>query len=198
MVQVSSFRRSLSAGLLVTWLGTVGTGFALLWNYKMTPGPAEATPVVWPDESSIGRVRGTTTLVMFAHPLCPCSRASLTELEVLLRRAGPVDAHVSVLRPDDVGPEWDGGLLSAARAVPGVQVSQDKNGEEARRFGAHTSGHVVIYAADGRLLFSGGITGARGHIGDNVSLDKAVDAITGTKAAPASCPVFGCCLESRP
>ena len=44
---------------------------------------------------------------------------------------------------------------------------RDDDGAEARRFGAETSGQTLLYDEHGALLFSGGITGARGHAGDN-------------------------------
>ena len=44
---------------------------------------------------------------------------------------------------------------------------RDDDGAEARRFGAETSGQTLLYDARGALAFSGGITGARGHAGDN-------------------------------
>jgi hypothetical protein len=44
---------------------------------------------------------------------------------------------------------------------------EDEDGAEAARFGAATSGQVLVYGRDGALVFSGGITAARGHFGDN-------------------------------
>jgi hypothetical protein len=179
------------------WLGAVGAGFLWLLDYSMTPGAAECAPQSWPSESGITRNAGLPTLVMFAHPLCPCSRASITELDELLRRAGPMTAHVLMLDPDGVGEEWrDQALRDAAAAIPGVTVSSDKNGVEARRFGAGTSGHVVVYSDSGRLLFSGGITAARGHVGNNVGLERALASVQAGNTTCARSPVFGCGLEA--
>jgi hypothetical protein len=185
------------AALITLWAGAALGGFWWLLDYEMTPGPRTTAPAEWPEHSAIERVPGTPTVVMFAHPLCPCSRASVQELGELLRRSAGIEAHLLLLRPDEVGPEWDDGLLTAAKSIPGLRVEKDKNGDEARRFGARTSGHVVIYGPDGRLRFSGGITGARGHVGDNASLDRAVGALEARDSVPASGPVFGCCLEGR-
>ena len=43
-------------------------------------------------------------------------------------------------------------------------------GAEANLFGAATSGQTMVYDPGGRLRFSGGITAARGHYGDNVGV----------------------------
>ncbi len=44
---------------------------------------------------------------------------------------------------------------------------RDDDGAEAKRFGAETSGQTLLYDERGTLAFSGGITGSRGHAGDN-------------------------------
>ena len=59
---------------------------------------------------------------------------------------------------------------------PGVSVSSDQEGFEAKNFQSTTSGYVLLYDANGRLLFQGGITGSRGHSGENSGRD-AIEAI---------------------
>ena len=75
-----------------------------------------------------------------------------------------------------------------------VLVDRDADGVEAARFGAKTSGQALLYAADGRLLFHGGLTPSRGHEGDNEGLRR-VTAILDGKAARDESPVFGCSLR---
>ena len=53
------------------------------------------------------------------------------------------------------------GLWDQAEAIPGVRIWTDVGAVEARRFGAATSGLVLVYDASGRLVFQGGITPAR-------------------------------------
>lgn len=52
----------------------------------------------------------------------------------------------------------------------------------------------MLYGADGRLLFSGGITGSRGHSGDNEGRRAIVSLLTGEGAYKSDTPVFGCSL----
>jgi hypothetical protein len=75
-----------------------------------------------------------------------------------------------------------------------VTVLDDVDGTEARRFGALTSGQVVVYDADGRLRFSGGITPARGHAGDNAGRSAIIALLEGASSASVETPVFGCSL----
>jgi hypothetical protein len=134
-------------------------------------------------------------LVMFLHPQCPCSHASVVELARLVStRERLVDARVLVLRPPDEPEEWcDTRSVRAAREIPGVTVSVDDGGREARLFGATTSGHVVVYSG-GALVFSGGITPARGHEGDNPGFDTALAAISGVGRVAAVAETYGCDL----
>ncbi|HEX3447903.1 MAG TPA: hypothetical protein VHS97_06590, partial [Isosphaeraceae bacterium] len=76
-----------------------------------------------------------------------------------------------------------------------VHLIDDSGGEEAARFGARTSGLVALYAPDGRLHFRGGITGSRGHEGDNAGQQALLGLIQGNPSSlPCETPVFGCPL----
>ena len=73
-------------GIALAWTAAVFTGLALVWRYKATPGAEADAPRTWPAASSVRHVPGRPTLVMFAHPKCPCTRASLDELATLTSR----------------------------------------------------------------------------------------------------------------
>jgi hypothetical protein len=89
-------------------------------------------------------------------------------------------------------------LWQSAAALPGVTVLADDDGREAQRFNSTTSGQVVLYDTAGRLLFSGGITGARGHAGDNAGRSAIVALLNRGVAAHKETPVFGCALFAAP
>jgi hypothetical protein len=130
------------------------------------------------------------------HPQCPCSRASLAELDrIMTRVSGRVSAHVLFLRPPGVPDGWERGTSwDGIARVPGISVHVDEGGREAALFGASTSGQIVVYDADGHLRFSGGITAARGHEGDNPGADAVVAVVQGGTAQAPRTPVFGCSL----
>lgn len=186
---------------VVLWTAGVGVGGTLLWKYAATAGAAAIPPERWPTRSAIAREAGRATLVMLAHPRCPCTRASLAELAVLMDRIGAqARAHVLFVQPRGVAADDDWAktaLWRSAAAIPGVTVHADTGGAEAALFQAVTSGQVVAYDASGKLVFSGGITGARGHEGDNVGLMRALARISGRRADRDESKVFGCALGSR-
>jgi hypothetical protein len=189
--------RLLPATLITLWALTVGAGTFFLWDYENSPEiKTRPAPVNFPAESGIPKDGQRPTLLMFAHPHCPCTRASVAELSrLLVSGRDRVNAHVLFIKPTGAGPEWvETDLWEAAAAIPGVRVTADEGGREAARFGAGTSGLTLLYGASGRLLFSGGVTSARGHEGDNAGRDALASLLAGDAHVGAETPVFGCQL----
>ena len=168
----------------------------ILWNYGQTPGVDGKPPLLWPSDSFIAHASDRATLVMFAHPHCPCTRASIGELSLLMTRCrGLLAAHVLFVKPASTPENWgQTDLWEQAAAVPGVEVVADMEGAEARRFGIVTSGQTLLYDPEGRLLYSGGITLTRGHRGDNAGRSAIVSLLTRPETPQRASPVFGCSL----
>ena len=172
---------------------------AILLDFANEPGDPGAPPARWPDDSRLPRQRHLPTLVMVAHPRCPCTRASLEELNrILAHDSDKLVADVVFIQPPGAAGDWSAtDVVRAARAIPGVHVLIDAEETEARRFGARTSGQTLLYDAGGRLRFRGGITAARGHAGDNAGR-SAIQALLEQGAVDqAHTSVFGCALEER-
>jgi hypothetical protein len=133
---------------------------------------------------------------LLAHPQCSCTRATLSELAELLARARTrPKTYILFLRPEGFARGWEQtDLWRTAAALPDVTVLRDDQGREARRFGAFTSGQTLLYDSDGTLLFSGGITGARAHAGDNAGRSAIVDLLNRGQSNRAATDVFGCPL----
>ncbi len=178
------------------WLAAVGLGTYLFLRFQSAPGSAGVAPDHWPMESRIPLDASRDTLILFAHPQCPCTRASIEELNrILARSGGRLVAHVLFVQPTNAPADWlQTDRWQSAAAIPGVKVEADPEGRESRRFGASTSGYTVLYGPEGRLLFAGGITSARGHIGDNAGANLVVSLAAGKKVPLSHTPVFGCSL----
>jgi hypothetical protein len=183
-------------GLL--WLVTVGDGLRTMLNYEDGPAASGASPRTWPAKSGIQRIPGLPTLVVMAHPRCPCTKATVGELAILM--AGlqhRVSATVMFVRPDGVPEKWEEtGLWDDARQIPGVTVMNDPGGMEAARFGALASGQTMLYDASGNLQFSGGITASRGHSGDNAGRSTIAELVLKGQAERKETPVYGCSLHN--
>jgi hypothetical protein len=186
------------SGLLVIWGLVVASGILLVEGYGARRGEAGSPPSQWPEESLVRRRVDRSTLLMFLHPQCPCSQASIEELGFILKQCGlRVSAHALLLSPIHRSDGWGKSAIEdAIGALPDVNVWPDRGGAEARRFRVATSGHVVLYDAQGRLTFSGGITAARGHQGDNDGRAAVIDRILGKQESRSWGPVFGCPLSA--
>lgn len=148
------------------WTSVVCAGVYEMTSYDVGAGAVSPAPIAWPADSAIVPAPHGVTVVMFAVPGCPCTRASQHELDEIMRDAPATTRFI---------------------------VTSDRG--EARRFGARTSGFVVVYDAVGALRFSGGITVTRGHIGHNLGHVLVDELVHGLRNGTFQTPVFGCSLE---
>lgn len=189
---------ALAAGSI--WLLLVVAGSARLWQYKQTAAAEPASPERWPEASRLPQSSSRPTLLLFAHPHCPCTRASIEELAQLLAHAqGRFSTHVVFFRPQGSKLSWaHGRLWDAAAAIPGVSIHEDEDGREAQIFHGATSGHFILYGVDGSRLFDGGITSSRGHAGDSRGLGTLLALAYGQAPEQRRTAVFGCPILAPP
>lgn len=181
----------------VVWMLALTVGMQAMLNYEDGPAEPGEPPVEWPKDSTISRLPGMPTVVVFAHPKCPCTDATIGELSILMTRLqGKATAKVFFVRPANFPDAWEKTeLWHSAETIPGVSVFSDVGGVEARRFGAQASGQTILYDASGRMRFSGGITASRGHSGDNAGRSAIVSLVTTGTAGAERTSVFGCSLH---
>jgi hypothetical protein len=134
---------------------------------------------------------------MFAHPDCPCTKASLEELDGLMARLPKkLTAYILFSKPNAPPVQVESsGLWKRASRIPGVSVQFDRFGVETAKFAGNVSGQTMLYDPKGRLVFSGGLTATRGHQGANAGVDSILLAVTGKPSATTRSPVFGCSLH---
>lgn len=178
------------------WLALSLGAMAVVTRWSLTPGEAAALP--W--RSVREPARGAPALSVFIHPRCPCSRATLAELERMLART-PVDATVWFMVPRGADGAWrTSANWRLAQTIHGVRARVDLDGREARRMGAHTSGEVMLVGASGRVRFHGGITPARGHEGDSAgrrALETLLRAPEDRAEPVATARTYGCSLDAE-
>jgi hypothetical protein len=184
------------SALVIVWAACAVAGLTVVWSYENGPGAAAQTGPGWPAASALMPATDRPTLVLLAHPQCSCTRATLGELaEALARTQSRPQTYVVFLKPSSMPDGWEQtDLWKTAAALPDTIVVRDEDGREAERFGAATSGQTMLYDAQGALLFSGGITGARGHAGDNAGRSSLVALLNRRPNTHASTNVFGCSL----
>ena len=194
-------RRSIVLGVLTAWLAVVTGAMYGLHAYSNTDAPIIAAPTNWPSDTIINRDVSHSTLVMFLHPRCPCSEASVGELDELVTLHPELAVRLVFVQPEYSPSTWSRGTLrDAAERIRGVQIVDDLDAQESHRFHAATSGETLLYDQDGTLMFQGGITVARGHFGDSPGRDLVQSHLRccchgGAPTEPTTAKVFGCALD---
>ena len=181
---------------LSLWTATVSYGVASLLVYDTRPGLAATAPAFHSQgEGQESFVGGKPFMQVFLHPHCPCSLATVQQLETLLANGPEIECRVYVVIPPEAGPGWENtSLLQRVQSIPGVRVKFDFGGVEAKRFGVATSGQVLLYERDRSLTFSGGITVSRGHSGESLGARAILALLAGRSTVAAVAPVYGCPL----
>lgn len=186
-----------SSALTIVWVALVAAASVWWATYQGTPGAAALAPERWPNTSAIALGSERSTLVTVIHPRCSCSSATLVELGSLMREISErVDAYAVFVVPPGSDDEWrNGELWDRANSIAGLTVVLDE-GEESERFGARTSGQILLYEPTGQLIFAGGITPSRGHQGESAGA-ASVRALVGDgdEQAIARTNVYGCALQ---
>ena len=180
------------------WVVALFLAYRSLLAHDYQAGADANAPAKWPADSKVERTSGQPAIVVFAHPKCPCTRATIEELAQLMAHAhGRASATVVFVRPEGFAADWEKtDLWRSAARIPGVSVLSDPDGVEAAKFGALASGQTMAYDAQGALRFSGGITAFRGHAGDNAGQSAIASLVMTGKAAIDHTSVFGCSLKN--
>ena len=182
------------------WIAGTAGGYAVMWKFQRTDGEDAVAPIEWPAASPLPRATDAPTVVLFAHPRCPCTRASIAGLRELLGTGArnAIKTYVLVLRPKDFDEDWEKtDVWHNAASIPGVTVLSDVDGVEAARLGARTSGQLLIYNTRGQLVFSGGITALRGETGDNAGIRSVAAILDGKPPLANATRVFGCGIQDK-
>ena len=158
-------------------------------------GERQEAPAHWPADSQIALSRRGATLMLFAHPHCPCTRATLGELEKIVARCpGSVTIWVLFLEPAGCDASWRPERSGAS----GCRDSwRPRRSRPRRRRGPPLSRHdvrpgVVVQRTGGTVVQRRDhrVPRPRGRqhwpVGDRVVLDRRA------LRPAARAPVFGC------
>ena len=182
------------------WVVGAAVGIFALSDYSATQGMPARADSTWPDPPGIDFPEHGGCVLMFAHPRCPCTRASLAELDNLMRDLES-KATVVFWQPPAGSSEWcDSDLIQFARRSTRLQVFLDEGGQVTSLFGGRTSGTCLVFDRTGTLRFNGGVTAGRGHRGKTAAHQQIAailrkdDSSVGP-SSQQSFPVFGCAIQ---
>jgi hypothetical protein len=175
--------------IVVFWIICTGFFYRQMLNFDITPGVASLNPpATWPTEFH------KPTLIVFLHPKCTCSAASLTQIAKLQSRLPDRFQTILVLwQPSNGNSEWANLPQPDFGQLADYKLVLDKEGRMARKFDAHTSGQSFLYDADGQIRFSGGLTSTRGDSESGPAFSTLAQLIAKQDSSKTA-PVFGCSL----
>ncbi len=149
------------------WFLTVSAGVAFLWNYENTPGAAAAAA---PDQwPANSQIQRATDRATLVMMVHPHCPCTRASVGELARLMAQTQGRVT------------------AYVLFNKPLSLSKDWEQTD----------MLYDKDGYLLFSGGITGGRGHEGDNAGRSAIVSLINTNEAEQSETAVFGCALFAQ-
>lgn len=185
-------------------LKLVASGWALLLflglfqmaSYSTRNDHISQPPKLWPLATEIKAVP-TPSLIVFLHPHCPCSVATVRELERMMPKLiNRVRVVAVFIQPETESEEWvQTSLYFKAKRITGVRVITDYNYKEADAFDAQVSGQAFFYNQNGVLVLAGGLTPARGHEGESVGQSVILNFLDGRTSEVSRAQAFGCALR---
>ena len=183
----------------LSWIAVLVIGTTISATYESKPGDQGSAPAFAVSKQDVEEANLSKTkfhILMFVHPKCPCSGSSMSELCNLMENFPDLKATVFFYKPATAKSGWEQTeLWKKASSVKNITLKTDIDGQKAKSYNVVTSGEVLLYNANERLVFSGGITGARGHVGENEgedALEKILNREYSTATKKFSAPVFGC------
>lgn len=189
-------RFALLALALGIWGASLATAWSRLYSHAYQATETGRGVPRWPQGTLLGETASRFRIVVFVHPFCPCTAATVRELDESLTRI-PDDVTIDAIAvtagfsPEEL---LRSRTLEALRRMPRVRLHSDPEGHERALFGAVVSGETFGFDPHGRRVFHGGVTPGRGHQGDADGQRELEDLAAGRRQAPAEAPVFGCRL----
>lgn len=182
---------------LIAWV--VGVGFTFWSNYKFetTPGKASGFVETAPTGSDLHFAADQFNWITFIHPQCACSKATLENLRQMNNdfKNKNVKFHVVFFAPDQKNENLEKSeYVQAAEQLSHTEIYFDPKLKEFNFYDAETSGQSFLFNAERKLVFKGGITEARGHLGESLSMRRIASLVTGSSSNEKliESPTFGC------
>ena len=174
-----------------------GIGSSL--NFSWRAGASGNPPTDWPAGIKSITLDDKPLVLVFLHPKCPCSRATIDELSTAISHGASHARFVAIFeQPPGMDDRWvETDTWTKAESIPVLVRVRDFDGRLSSLFDVRTSGETVVYSPQGKLLFHGGLTLGRDHRGENAGrsfIESLATRSVTMSSSTCSSPVFGCPL----
>jgi hypothetical protein len=169
----------------VVWATLLAIGFDQSMRWEFGAGSAAS-----PRQQMVATTR--PWLIVALHSQCPCSVATVQNLTSLsIKDRSRMRLTLLFSGPD---PHHSPVIDKAAALAEAEKVFLDED-EILKAYGARTSGQALLYSTSGQLVYSGGLTDARGEPGESAGMQAIIHTLAGLPCR-ASAPVYGCALQT--
>jgi hypothetical protein len=146
---------------------------------------------------------------IFLHPYCPCSAATISEIERMIARLPTehqgqtteqnkenIPRIIAIMyHSSQESEDWyQSASWNHLQRIPGLQTFVDVDGMIARAMGVQVSGETLAFDAMGFTRFHGGLTASRGHEGTNPGIRSVEQILMGLEPERSTLPAWGCLL----
>lgn len=199
MKMSARFSTPLLFGVAFTWIGISLFGWCTLFRHTFRPSITAEIAARSLCAQGLAQPSEAFQIVIFAHPFCPCTQATLDKLDESLTRfpAKTSIRVIFVIEGLERSSVEESSSIAFARRLPKVEVQFDDTGEAVLHWGARVSGEVFAFNRSGHCVFHGGLTSGRGHKGDSLGQKELERRAAGGCDEQYAGPVFGCALPSR-
>jgi hypothetical protein len=152
------------------------------------------TRTAFPDDLARARL----TVVVFYADHCPCFRVHEERLRELVRVYGPQGVQVLVVDSEVSGSRERDAQAAAERGLPAIAL--DPGAKLADALGAEYATYTVVFDAQGRLRYRGGIDTDKNVLHDDTRsfLREALDdLLAGREPRTLEGKALGCALQKR-
>lgn len=179
---------------LSAWLIACAAVLGILISYANAGGDQGGLPAGWTPAPELDAPDDRAMLLVFAHPKCPCTRATMSAIERLQRDVpGTFATRVVFYEPADANGSWrETDLWARAGKLVDAKAIADPQGLLTANAGAVVSGCVALFDVHGVLRFWGGLTPSRGHEGESLGMSTIRSILNGDETKHARASVFGC------
>ena len=180
------------------WLFILVAGISAFAKFAYTPGETAHAPKLWPALTRLKAPNQLPKLLVFVHPKCGCSEATLRNLEKILPDlVNKVQIKIVMNDLGDPAMLQGSKAFAQASAFKNVDIVVDHGGYETAAFGVKTSGQAMLYDETGHLVFQGGLTPFRGHEGVSEGEISVVKWIQTREMVWKDTSVFGCAMKEK-
>jgi hypothetical protein len=187
--------------LATAWLFILGLLVWKQYDYKSTPGKASLFVGRAPDSSSIKFDSKHYNFITFIHPKCSCSEATIENLTTMTRDFANknISFHVVFYSSSELGSDLENSkYVKEVKELQNTRIYFDKKLTDFSLYDVETSGQSFLFDTEKNLIFKGGITESRGHLGETLSMRKIAGYLEGEKPNSITlAPTFGCGTEAQ-